>query len=125
MKRRWQKAANTMIESYKFGSMVIDGEEYRKDVIILSDGSVISPWWRKSGHKLTWEDLKDILGVPPDVLVIGTGNVGMMTPDSALLVALGARGMEVVALPTEAAVSEYNTRAEKGGKVAACFHLAC
>jgi len=114
-----------MIESYKFGSMVIDGEAYCKDVIILPDGSVISPWWRQSGHKLAGEDIREILAAPPDALVIGTGNVGMMTPDPSLLVALEAKGMKVIALPTEAAVSEYNSLADKGEKVAACFHLTC
>jgi hypothetical protein len=105
--------------------MVIDGQEYRDDVIILHDGSVISPWWRLSGHKLTGEDIREILAAPPDVLVIGTGSVGMMRPDPTLLVALEGKGMRVVTLPTEAAVGEYNALAGKDEKVAACFHLTC
>ncbi len=114
-----------MIDSYNFGCMVIDGQAYRKDVIVLHDGSVISPWWRRSGHALTGEDIREILAAPPDVLVIGTGHVGMMTPDPALLVALEARGMEVVVLPTGAAANEYNALAGKRRKVAGCFHLTC
>jgi hypothetical protein len=39
------------IDSYKFGRIVIDGQAYSRDVIILPD-RVIRDWWRDSGHIL-------------------------------------------------------------------------
>jgi len=40
-----------MIESYKFGEILIDGVTYTSDVIIYPD-SVDFKWWRKEGHLL-------------------------------------------------------------------------
>ena len=37
-----------MIEAHSFGRMVIDGVTCRKDVMILPDGEVVSPWWRET-----------------------------------------------------------------------------
>jgi hypothetical protein len=37
-----------MIDAYSFGKMTINGKEFRKDLIILPDGSVLSPWIRRS-----------------------------------------------------------------------------
>jgi len=36
-----------MIESYSFGQMVIDGQEYTSDLIIFPD-RINSSWWRNS-----------------------------------------------------------------------------
>ena len=44
------------IESYRFGHIVIDGQSYTRDVILLAD-RVIPNWWRKEGHALYPEDL--------------------------------------------------------------------
>ncbi|MFQ5909498.1 MAG: hypothetical protein ACE5IJ_02115 [Thermoplasmata archaeon] len=51
-----------MIDSYEFGRIVIDGNEYRSDVIIDSDG-VDAGWWRKEGHSLCAEHLRKAIDV--------------------------------------------------------------
>ncbi|RMG02102.1 MAG: hypothetical protein D6726_08240, partial [Nitrospirae bacterium] len=72
------------IESYSFGRIVIGGNTYTKDVIVLPDG-VFSPWWRKEGHLLHMEDLAEVFPVNPAVLIIGTGYSGVMrVPDSVI-----------------------------------------
>ena len=71
-----------MIDSYDFGHIVIDGEEITHD-LILSGGEVIN-WWRKEGHSIAIEDLKDL---PDDfeVLVIGNGASGCCkVPDETI-----------------------------------------
>ena len=50
-----------MIDSYSFGEIVINGKRYTSDVIIFSD-SVDDNWWRKSGHLLHKDDLKEGFG---------------------------------------------------------------
>jgi hypothetical protein len=42
---------------YEFGIIVIDGSEYRSDVIISND-RVQDNWWRKEGHRLALDDIK-------------------------------------------------------------------
>ena len=66
-----------LIESYSFGRIIIDGQEYTSDLIIYPD-KIDSKWWRLKGHLLQIDDLRDILEYNPDVLVIGTGAHGLM-----------------------------------------------
>ncbi len=114
-----------MIDSYSFGHMSIDGQACNKDVIILPDGSVISPWWRKTGHELVLSDIQAILETKPDFLVIGTGSSGLMKPHSVLESDLEARGIKVIVFPSEKAVEKYNSMTQQKHNVAACFHLTC
>ena len=66
------------IDSYKFGEIVIDGQTYDRDLLILAD-RVASGWWRAEGHKLTLADLGEVLADPPQVLVVGTGRYGRLS----------------------------------------------
>jgi len=66
-----------MIESYGFGRITINGRRYSRDVIIFPD-NVKDGWWRREGHRLSLEDLKDVFEAKPEVLVIGTGYSGLM-----------------------------------------------
>ena len=73
-----------VIDSYSFGCMVIDGKQYTKDLMILPDGSIFHPWWRKTGHTLAMPDLQGAIATTPDILVVGTGNPGLMKPEGDL-----------------------------------------
>jgi len=114
-----------MIESYSFGRMVIDGDQYTKDLMILPDGTVVHPWWRNAGHELVASDIEALVDASPSILVVGTGSPGLMTPDPTLCTELESRGIRVMVLPTQGAVSEYNALRQRGENVAACFHLTC
>ncbi len=111
------------IDSYSFGSIRIDGELYREDIIIFPDG-VMTGWRREKGHSLVPEDLADILKNPPDVLVVGTGKSGRMGIPASTRQAIEAVGIEFLAAPTDRAVDEYMLRKETAS-TAAAFHLTC
>ena len=64
-----------MIDSYSFGKIVVDGQSYTSDLILYPD-KIDDKWWRKSGHLLLKEDLKDIIHFNPDILIVGTGAYG-------------------------------------------------
>jgi hypothetical protein len=68
------------IEHYEFGRIVVDGQEERRDLIILPD-RVVRNWWRQDGHALVLEDLDEVLDDLPEHLVIGTGAHGRLRPD--------------------------------------------
>jgi hypothetical protein len=114
-----------MIDSYSFGRMVIEGREYRKDLLILPDGRIVCPWWRISGHELAPADLREVVAAGPRLLVVGTGADGVMKPAPDLLENLEAGGIRVVLLPTGPAVERYNSLLGKEAGLAACFHLTC
>ncbi len=114
-----------MIDSYSFGSISVDGRIYHKDLIILPDRSLITPWWRKSGHLLIMSDIEDILKTSPDFLIIGTGSSGLMKLHPSLSDELKAKGVQVLTFPTETAVEKYNLMSMESHSLAACFHLTC
>lgn len=111
------------IESYSFGMITVDGKTYSSDVIILP-GGVRTGWWRKEGHRLHKEDLEEVIAAKPTVLVIGTGNVGLMKVPQDTLNYLAQHDIRVLVEPTAAACQRYNELAE-AEQAAAALHLTC
>lgn len=112
-----------MIDSYEFGRIVVDGKEFRSD-IILDAVSVYADWWRKEGHALCLEDLDEILKRDPKVLIVGTGHSGLVKVKPEVVRKLESLGVELIVKKTEEACREYNERAASEGVVAA-LHLTC
>jgi hypothetical protein len=110
------------IEGYRFGHVVVDGEEQTRDVIVLPD-RVVSGWWRADGHKLVLADLDGVIEELPERLVVGTGAYGRMRPESETLERLRRRGVDVEALPTDEAVRRYGELDPR--RTAAALHLTC
>ncbi len=65
------------IARYGFGRIVVDGNEHTRDLIILPD-RVVGNWWRRDGHALVNEALRDVLDELPTHLVVGTGAHGRL-----------------------------------------------
>ena len=112
------------IEDYGFGRITIDGETYGKDVLVLPP-RVISPWWRREGHRLEIDDLGEVVAYAPRILVVGTGAYGVMRVPDQTLSRLEAAGIEVEVLPSGEAVRRFNEWFEAQGTVAAAIHLTC
>ncbi|GAI69658.1 unnamed protein product, partial [marine sediment metagenome] len=112
-----------IINSYSFGSITIDGKNYRSDVIIFPD-KINSRWWRKSGHLLSDEDIGEILKYKPEMLIIGTGTSGLMMVDQKVKDKLNSLGIRFIIKKTAEAVEQYN-KLEKKDKVVCAFHLTC
>ncbi len=113
------------IEQYSFGKMTVNGREYTSDLIIHPDGRIEADWWRKQGHNLVPEDIKELLDEKPGRLIVGTGNSGVMKLSAEVLEKCRELGIEVEATPTKEAADRFNNLAEGNGSVAACFHLTC
>jgi hypothetical protein len=111
------------IEEYRFGRIVIDGQAYVKDVIILPD-QVQPNWWRADGHRLAYEDLTSALDEALDVLVIGTGSNNRMRVPQEVLQKIERKGIRPLAMPTDKACETYN-RLSKIESAAAALHLTC
>src|SRR5918995_3915032 len=110
------------IEGYRFGHVVVDGEEQTRDVIVLPD-RVVTDWWRADGHRLVLSDLDDVLDELPRRLLVGTGAYGRMRPEPETLERLRERGIEVEALPTGEAVRRYGELDSRA--TAAALPLTC
>ena len=113
------------VDSYLFGSIQIDGNDYASDVVLLGD-EVKSNWWREAGgHVYAVEDFQDLLAAAPDVVVLGTGYFGRVKVLDETLTALAEAGSEIVVEKTGGAVVCFNRFADEGRDVAAALHLTC
>lgn len=112
-----------MIDSYEFGRIVIDGKTYTSDVIIYPD-RVKGDWWRREGHELSIDDLDDVVYSRPAVIVVGTGNPGIMRVLPEVEKLIKSKGIELVIQPTGEACRTYN-RLYSDKRVIAMLHLTC
>ncbi len=111
------------IDSYKFGEIIIDGKQYNSDLIIFPQ-RIFTNWWRKEGHSLCVEDLKEVLKDKPEILIIGCGAMGVMKVPKNTVDYLNKQKIEVKIYRTKEACETYNTLS-KIKKVSACLHLTC
>ncbi|MFP3983063.1 MAG: Mth938-like domain-containing protein [Desulfurivibrionaceae bacterium] len=113
-----------MITNYDFGRIVIDGKTYTSDVIITSQG-VNAGWWRKSGHSVVPEDIREMVEDAPDTIILGQGKPGMMKATRELRDYLKEHGINLIEEPTAKAVETYNRLDKEKARVCAGFHLTC
>ena len=112
------------IDSCSFGTLIIDGKPYTDDLIIHPNGKILKPWWRKQGHQLSMDDLREIIDSSPEVIVAGTGMSGGVIPDRNLEEDLSEFNIDFIAAPNEKAIMAFNELVlEK--RVGAGFHLTC
>lgn len=115
-----------MIDSYDFGVMVIRGKRYTSDVIVFPE-KVIDGWWRREGHRIYVEDLREIFSHTPlpEVLVVGTGYSGLVKVMPEVENALKARGIKLIVQSTGEAYKTFNQLLRSSRLVAGAFHLTC
>jgi hypothetical protein len=111
------------VDHYEFGTITIDGQSYRNDILIWP-GRIKTNWWRREGHFLQLDDVAEALAADPQVLVVGRGAYGRMEVDPALAAYLQDLGVELMAYPTREACQVINDLAGKR-RLAAALHLTC
>jgi len=119
------------IDSFRFGSISIDGRKYKCDVLIHADGSVEK---RKGGllmfgshhiGKENFERLCEVAG-KPDLIVVGLGTDSVARIEKDAEDFARVSGIQIEALPSADAVSRLNMLFEEGKmKVAGLIHVTC
>jgi len=116
------------VDSFKFGTIVIDGKKYGRDVVLLPDGTVHE---RKLGflkfgsHTLKKEEIDELIEASPEIAVIGIGVWSRAKVASDAEQALKEAKVELIALPSKEAVQRLNELTGKGKRVAALIHITC
>ena len=113
-----------MIEDYHFGSIKVNGQEFRKDVFIDLDEKVTS-WWRKESHLFQKKDVESFLTGKPKAVIFGTGEQGIAKLSKELRDFFKDLEIEIIVEPTDKAIENYNKTKKKGKKVVAFLHLTC
>jgi hypothetical protein len=119
----WKSGETMRIERFQFGEVVIAGQRYSEDVVVLPDG-VQAGWWRKEGHLLQLADLTDALAAEPEALIVGTGTKQCMKVAQDVLAHTRKAGIEVLAFDTRTACHTFNQLFGKR-KIVAVLHLTC
>ena len=112
-----------IIDSYRFGLVVINGKKYASDVIIFPD-RVRDNWWRKRGHELYLDDIVEVLTENPEVLVVGTGAYDLVKVLPEVAQSVEAQGIKLIIEATDKACQTYNQLCHSQ-RVVAALHLTC
>lgn len=112
-----------MINSYQFGVIIVNGRRYTSDVIIYPD-RVDDNWWRREGHSLSPQDLKEVVREKPEIVVIGSGNSGLMKVPPSTRRWIEGKEIRLKVESTQTACQIYN-QLQKTHKVVAALHLTC
>jgi len=118
------KQEEGMIDTFAFGSIVIDGRRYASDLLIYPDGHVQDAWRRGRGHVLSQKDIAALIASRPQIIIAGTGVNGRMRPEGDLERVLSQRNIRFMAAPNDRAIQWFNDLCQ-GSTVGACFHLTC
>ena len=113
-----------MIDAYSFGSITVGSRTFRSDVIIYPD-RIKDSWWRNQGHSLCIEDIQEVLDYHPEILIVGTGNPGLMKVPQDVRREIMARGIELAVLPTQRAVKKFNAGIASSRRIVAALHITC
>ncbi|MFW6025795.1 MAG: MTH938/NDUFAF3 family protein [Candidatus Woesearchaeota archaeon] len=113
------------IEEYEFGKITINGKTYTDDLIIFPD-YIKENWVREEGHFLKLNDLKEVFDVNPSILIIGSGNNGLMKVANEVYTQTEKSGIKIVVDNSRQACDAYNSLSEEEKKKTVfAIHLTC
>jgi hypothetical protein len=115
-------------EATSFGSITIDGEKYRHDVLITVDGAVqkrkkkLSKEVFGTSHKISLAEAEYIYEKDAEVLVVGTGQFDQVRLSEEAQSYFESKGLKAIMKRTPAAIRLWNEIQEKA---IGLFHLTC
>jgi hypothetical protein len=116
------------IDRTSFGSITIDGEVFDRDVIIRLDGQVkkrkkkLSKEVYGTSHRLSRDEAEHVYQAGAELLLIGSGQYGMVELSDEAAIYFEDKGCEVDILPTKEAIEAWN---QAEGAVIGLFHVTC
>lgn len=117
----WLRQRPVRIQRFRPGEVMVGGERYTYDIIVFDDG-VRQRWWRKEGHLLQMDDVRDALATQPEVLIIGTGADEQMKISPEVIAHTRQANIELLQFDTRRACQTYNHLHGKR-RIVALLHL--
>lgn len=112
------------IQSYFFGRITINDQKYSSDVLLFNE-QVVPHWQRKIGHSLEFDDLNLLLEHHPEIIIIGTGQFGILKVPLQLKEQLKQKNITLIAQRTGKAIKTFNQLTNEGKHIVAGLHLTC
>jgi hypothetical protein len=116
------------IDKLTFGSIIVEGKKYRRDVLIFADGTVKK---RKGGflmygsHKIKRQELEELSQGQPEIIIVGTGTNGAahIAPEAESWAK--EKNLSLLVQPSYDAVVKLNELTEQKKKFATLIHITC
>lgn len=114
------------VDKLTFGSIVIEGKKYRRDVLIFADGVVKK---RKGGflmfgsHKIRKEEIQKLTQGQPEAIIVGTGTNGAAHIAPEIENWAKGNNLNLLVQASYDAVATINELTEQKKKVAALIHI--
>jgi uncharacterized protein len=109
------------INAYQPGQVIINKQTYTNSIIITPE-QIITNWAPQSFAEITADNLKIILDMVPQVVIIGTGEQQHFLGQELLLPFL-QQGIGIEIMNTDAACRTYNVLMSEGRNVVAALVL--
>lgn len=111
-----------------FGSIVVEGKKYRRDILLFADGRVKK---RKGGflkfgsHKIKKQELEELSQGQPEIIIVGTRTSGAahVAPEAESWAK--GKNLSLLVQPSYDAVTRLNELVEQKKEVAALMHITC
>jgi len=116
------------VNSFDFGSIVIEGKQYGYDVVILPDGSVKEREASKAifgSHTITKDEIEELAKTSPDFIVVGAGVEGVAQLSRDAQAYAEEKKVNLLTLRSYAAAKKLNELTGEGKRVAALIHITC
>lgn len=116
------------VNSFNFGSIVIDGKQYGYNVVVLPDGSVKEREASKTmfgSHNIRKNEIEELAKTEPETLIVGTGTSGMAAVSEEAQAYAREAKLDMVVLHSSEAIEKFNQLTDEGKRAAALIHITC
>ncbi|UCC62140.1 MAG: hypothetical protein JSV36_15350 [Anaerolineae bacterium] len=116
------------IEATAFGSITVDGQKIRNDIILRLDGSVkkrkkkLSKQIYGTSHTISLDEIKHVYEDGAKLLIVGTGQHDLVRFSEEAQKYLKKKGCQATLVATPEAIRLWN---DAEGKVIGLFHVTC
>jgi len=106
-----------LIQGYESGRILIDGKSYHRG-LILTPERILDGWGPSNPADLSEDDVRALIELDPQVIVIGTGQ-RQVFPSPAVYASAMRHGVGVEIMDTGAACRTYNIVMAEGRRIVA------
>lgn len=110
------------IDFVKFGEVMVDGNVYYSDMIVWWDGE---KEFIAKDHILDMEIFARLLRKNPDIVVVGTGQHGMVRVSDEVRHKAKDKGIKIFEETSAKAADIFNSMIASGKNVVAYIHTTC
>jgi uncharacterized protein len=111
-----------LIGAYEDDSVRINGQEYAGNLVVMPE-QLLPDWTQATSETLAADDLRPLLDLDVEVILLGTGP-RLRFPPPELLRPFLQKGIGIEVMDRPAACRTYNLLASEGRKVAAALLVA-